>query len=207
MATPRSQRIGILIIAIVMIAGTLGSFLIMGLSINNQKIDQAQLEKASNDYELKVAMQTMELSGKYYGDFSTYISIPASFSADGITELTTKDLKIGDGEEIKSGDLYSAYYIGWNPKGVIFDQSITDGTLKEPITGGNLIIGWEEGVIGMKVGGVRELTIPSDKAYGVNGSGENIPANTPIKFIVMIIPKVEEIPVPEILQQYYANNY
>ena len=205
MATPRSQRIGILIIAIVMIAGTLGSFLVMGLSINNQKIDQAQLEKASNDYKLKVAMQTMELSGKYYGDFSAYMSIPASFSADDITELTTKDLKIGDGEEIKSGDLYNAYYIGWNPKGVIFDQSITNGTLKEPITGGNLIIGWEEGVIGMKVGGVRELTIPSDKAYGVNGSGENIPANTPIKFIVMIIPKVEEIPVPEILQQYYAN--
>jgi len=205
MATPRSQRIGILIIAIVMIAGTLGSFLVMGLSINNQKIDQAQLEKASNDYKLKVAMQTMELSGKYYGDFSAYMSIPASFSADDITELTTKDLKIGDGEEIKSGDLYNAYYIGWNPKGVIFDQSITNGTLKEPITGGNLIIGWEEGVIGMKVGGVRELTIPSDKAYGATGSGENIPANTPIKFIVMIIPKVEEIPVPEILQQYYAN--
>ncbi|HZJ34525.1 MAG TPA: FKBP-type peptidyl-prolyl cis-trans isomerase [Candidatus Angelobacter sp.] len=206
MATPRSQRIGILIIALVMIAGTLGSFLVMGLSINNQKIDQTQLEKASNNYQLEVASQTMELSGKYYGDFIEYMTVPSSFNADDIKELTTKDLKVGDGEEIKADTQYNAYYIGWNPEGVIFDQSIAEGTLKAPIASGSMIAGWNEGVIGMKVGGVRELTIPSDKAYGAIGSGENIPADTPIKFIVMIIPKVTEIPIPDIILQYYANN-
>ena len=59
MATPRSQRIGILIIAIVMITGTLGSFLVMGLSINNQKIDQAQYDKQNAEYldQQKMASQ------------------------------------------------------------------------------------------------------------------------------------------------------
>jgi FKBP-type peptidyl-prolyl cis-trans isomerase len=94
---------------------------------------------------------------------------------------------------------------GWNPKGVVFDQSISDGKLIAPIAGGNLITGWNEGVIGMKIGGVRELSIPSDKAYGSTGSGDNIPPNTPIKFIVMIIPKVEDVPVPAELLKYYQS--
>jgi FKBP-type peptidyl-prolyl cis-trans isomerase len=205
MATPRSQRIGIWIIAVVLTMGTLGSFLVMGLSVKNQSVDQTQLQKAYNDYQLKAAMQTMDLSGKYYGEFSKYASEPAVFVASDVKDLVKNDLKIGDGEEIKSGTAYSAYYIGWNPKGVVFDESISSGTLKAPISGGNLITGWNEGVIGMKVGGVRELTIPSDKAYGSTGSGTKIPANTPIKFVIMIIPKVTEIPMPDILKQYYAS--
>ena len=59
----------------------------------------------------------------------------------------------------------------------------------------------------MKVGGVRELTIPSDMAYGETGSGEDIPANTPLKFVVMAIPPVEEIPLPQILKDYYKRQY
>jgi hypothetical protein len=49
---------------------------------------------------------------------------------------------------------------------------------------------------GMKIGGVRELTIPSDKAYGETGSGDNIPPNTPIRFIVMAIPLPATIEQP-----------
>jgi FKBP-type peptidyl-prolyl cis-trans isomerase len=205
MATPLSQRVGIWAIAIVLTLGTLGSFLVMALSIQNQKIDQKQLEKAYGEYQLDIASQAMDLSGKYYGEFSKYASVPAVFDADSVKELVKKDLKIGDGKEIKSDTAYNAYYIGWNPKGVIFDQSIADGKLKAPIAGGNLITGWNEGVIGMKIGGIRELTIPSEKAYGSTGSGENIPADTPLKFIVMIIPKVEEVPVPKILSDYYKS--
>ncbi len=51
----------------------------------------------------------------------------------------------------------------------------------------SLIPGWAEGVIGMRVGGVREITIPSDLAYKDQGSGNDIPPNTPIKFIVYVI--------------------
>ena len=205
MATPKSQRIGIWIIAIVLTLGTLGSFLVMALSVQNQATDQAQLQKESTEYQAAVAAQTKELSNKYYGEFSKYASLPAAFSAGDVTKLAENDLKVGDGEVVTSNTAYNAYYIGWNPKGVIFDESISGGALKAPIAGGNLITGWDEGVIGMKIGGVRELTIPSDKAYGSTGAGANIPANTPIKFIVMIIPKIADVPIPAELLKYYQS--
>ncbi|MNR39997.1 FKBP-type peptidyl-prolyl cis-trans isomerase [compost metagenome] len=59
----------------------------------------------------------------------------------------------------------------------------------------------------MKVGGVRELTIPADKAYGATAKSEDIPANTPLKFIIMIIPTPETIAQPtpsEELMKLYA---
>ena len=67
-----------------------------------------------------------------------------------------------------------------------------------------LIEGWSEGLKGMKVGGIRELTIPSDKAYGAQGSvgnedsSKNIGPNTPLKFIIMLIPEFKEIPQPNL---------
>ena len=213
MATPKSQRIGIWIIAIVLTIGTLGSFLAMILGTQNQAIDQENIKKVSAEYQadvaardVKVAAQAAELSTQYYPEFSAYASVPAEFDADEIKEVTTNDLKVGDGTEIKSDTEYDAYYIGWDPKGVIFDQSIADGSLKAPIAGGNLITGLKEGVIGMKVGGVREISIPSEKAYGKTGNGSNIAADTPIKFIFMIIPKITEIPqvtVPQLLIDNY----
>ena len=203
MATPRSQQIGIWIIAVVLLVGTLGSFLVMVLSNQNQAKDQAALQNAYNTYQTSVTAQTKKLSDTYYSTFSQYSNISAAFSADGIKTVTTTDLKVGDGETLTSKTAYSSYYIGWNPKGVVFDQSIENGALKAPIAGGNLITGWNEGVVGMKIGGVREIKIPSDKAYGDTGSGDNIPPNTPIKFVVMVIPKVTDIPMPQILQDYY----
>ena len=63
----------------------------------------------------------------------------------------------------------------------------------------------------MNVGGIRELTIPSDLAYGETGSGDDIPANTPIKFVMMVIPTPETIEQPEIptelLQYYQTGSY
>ena len=73
-----------------------------------------------------------------------------------------------------------------------------------------MIEGWKKGLVGMKIGGVRELSIPSDLAYGKNGSGEKIPADTPLKFIVMAIPQPEEIPeveMPQLVKDYYKRLY
>lgn len=208
MATSTAQRTGIWIIAIVLTVGTLAGFIAMILAPQNQKADSDRLQKvyaeyqaATEEYQKKVQAQADELSVKYYGEFVKYKDIPAAFEAKDVKKVATQDLVVGTGEEIKEGTTYSAYYIGWNPKGKVFDQSIDGEKLKAPIEGGNLITGWNEGVIGMKVGGVRELTIPSDKAYGETGSGEDIPANTPIKFIVMIIPKPETIKQPEVPQE------
>lgn len=205
MATKRSQRIGVWFIAIFMLVGSVGTFLIMILSVQNQKIDQVAQKKLSDeynkviaDYQAKIDKQSKDLSAKYYPELNQYSSRVSEFKTEGIKEVSRVDVKVGTGQELKKGTEYSAYYIGWNPKGVIFDQSIDGKTLKAPIAGGNLIQGWNEGVIGMKVGGVREITIPSEKAYGAKGSGDNIPPNTPLKFIIMVIPKVEEIPVPDL---------
>jgi FKBP-type peptidyl-prolyl cis-trans isomerase len=208
MATTTGQRVGIWVIAIVLTVGTLAGFVAMILAPQNEASDSARLQKAQQeyqaayaDYQTKVDAQAAELSKKYYAEFSKYKDIPAPFKAADVKKLTTRDLKAGTGEVIKEDTAYSAYYIGWNPQGKVFDQSLDGNKLKAPIEGGNLIQGWNEGVVGMKVGGVREFTIPSDKAYGEQGSGEDIPANTPIKFIVMIIPKPESISQPEIPEE------
>lgn len=201
MSTSKSQRIGIWVIAVVMTVGTIGSFFVVILANDNAATDmqkQQDAQKAYTDYQNKVQAQGDELSKQYFAEFNQYKDTPAEFDAASVTELKTEDLKVGDGEEIKEGTAYSAYYIGWNPSGKVFDQSIDGDKLKPPIPGGNLIKGWNEGVIGMKVGGVRVITIPASKAYGDQAQGEDIPANTPLKFVVMIIPKPAEIPMPNL---------
>lgn len=210
MATKKSQRIAIWVIAVVMLVGTIGSFFVIILQNDNAASDQArvqaaqeQYQKAYTEYEKKVAAQGDELSAKYYGEFSPYASRVAAFSKDEVTELKTEDLITGDGQELTKDSSFTAYYIGWTPDGKVFDGSIDGDKLKPPFTAqpGGVITGWSEGVAGMKVGGVRELTIPSEKAYGEQGSGDKIPANTPLKFVVMIIPTPEQIAQPEIPQE------
>jgi FKBP-type peptidyl-prolyl cis-trans isomerase FkpA len=205
MSATKGQRIGIWIIAVFMLVGTVGSFIAIVLANSNQQTDKeraqtayAAYQKEAEVYQAKVDAQAAELSKQYYGTFSQYASRPAVFDANSVTELKTNDLVVGNGDAITSDSSFTAYYIGWNPTGKVFDGSIQDGALKAPftVTPGGVIEGWTKGVNGMKVGGVRELTIPAAQAYGERGSGEDIPANTPIKFILMIIPTPEVIPAP-----------
>ena len=207
MATPRSQRIGIWIITVVMAIGSIGVFFVAILANNNDSADSTTLQEIYTEYSAKVQAQTTELSDKYYATFSQFSSRVHSFEKAAAQEkLVTEDLLVGDGETITDTTAFAVYYIGWDPDGNIFDQSISSGALKEPLSistglaNAGLIDGWKEGLIGMKIGGVRELTIPSEQAYGSSGSGSTIPADTPLKFVVMAIPLPEEIPVPEELQ-------
>lgn len=218
MATPKSQRIAIMIILVVTVIGTLGSFAVMILNTRNTQSESqsqqdalAQYQSDSEAYQEKIDAQGVVLSKQYYSAFKKYADTPAKFAIDSVNKLVKKDLKVGTGEKITGTTKFAAYYIGWNPEGKIFDQSIADGALKSPLPvdgleSASLIEGWKEGMIGMKIGGVRQLSIPSDLAYGEAGAGDDIPPNTPIKFVVMAIPKPEEIPKPEIpsalLQQY-----
>jgi len=195
MATKKSQRIGIWIIATAMLLGTVGSFAAMILDTSNTQKDQEELQKAYEDYQKQQEEQqklAKELSAKYYESFKPYESKPASFDKGSVGDsVATNDLKQGDGEEVKEDTKYLAYYIGWNPEGKVFDSSFDGESLKAPIDTSQttLIEGWNKGVIGMKIGGVREIIIPAKLAYGEEGSSENIPPNTPIKFIVMIVEK------------------
>ena len=186
--------------------GTIGSFAIIILANQNQKSDQSRYNELQAQYQKDVAAQTKELSDKYYPTFNQYSSRVSTFDAAGVTELKTEDLKVGDGEALTAESSFTAYYIGWTPDGKIFDSSISGETLKAPFTAapGQVIKGWTNGVVGMKVGGVRELTIPSDQAYGEAGSGEKIPANTPLKFVMMVIPAPEAVAVPQELIDLYG---
>lgn len=201
MATKKSQRIGIWIIAVALTVGTLAGFIAMIIAPQNQAMDEERKQKAYAEYQEKVAKQGDDLSKKYFDTFAKYKTRPAPFEAKDVKKLSTKDLKVDDGEKLTKDTQYSAYYIGWTPDGKIFDQSIDGNKLTAPIPGGDLIEGWNEGVLGMKLGGVREITIPSDKAYGEAGGGDKIPPNTPLKFIVLAIPKPAEIPIPQELTQ------
>lgn len=216
MATTKTQRIGIWIIAAFMAVGTIGSFAIIVLANQNGQRDQARIneltaayQEDAGEYQAKVDAQAKELSDKYYKTFNKYAKRPASFDAASVKELSHVDLMAGDGEVLTDQSTFTAYYLGWTPDGKVFDGSIDGGSLKAPITAapGGVIQGWTDGVDGMKVGGVRELSIPAELAYGESGSGESIPPNTPLKFIVMVIPTPEEIPQPEMPQElvdYYS---
>lgn len=198
MATSKAQRIGIWIIAAFMAVGTIGSFAIIVLANQNQQSDQARYNELLAQYQKDVDTQAKELSDKYFDTFNAYSSRVAPFDAASVTELKTEDLKEGEGDALTAESTFTAYYLGWTPDGKIFDGSIDGDKLKAPFTAapGGVITGWSEGVVGMKVNGVRELTIPSDKAYGATGNG-TIPANTPLKFVMMVIPTPETVPVPD----------
>ncbi len=211
MATSKGRRIGILIITGVMIVGTLGSFLVMVLSSQNDAVTAQQQQDAyaqyqadSAAYQTKLDEQAVTLSAQYYPTFSQYAGEVAAFDMNAVGDgVETKDLLVGTGATIDDATVFSAYYIGWNPEGTIFDQSIENDALKSPLAisglaNAGLIQGWKDGIIGMNIGGVREITIPSDLAYGESGSGDDIPPNTPIKFVVMAIEQPETIPAPQV---------
>ncbi len=208
MATSNSQRIGIWAIAVIMILGTLGSFFLIVVANQNDVNDQQSLNemqqkymKQVQEYQKKLTDQASELSKKYYKSFEKYEDQPEKFNADKVTKLTTVDLKKGDGAVVKEGTEWGAYYVGWLPTGQMFDSSFNGKELRPPITSDmGLIEGWTKGMQGMRIGGVRVITIPAELAYGETGSGK-IEPNTPIKFVVMAIPKPQTIPQPDTPQQ------
>jgi peptidylprolyl isomerase len=102
-------------------------------------------------------------------------------------ELEASDVVVGTGAEAKQGDKVTVQYVGtlFND-GKQFDTSWQKG--RDPfqftIGQGQVIQGWDQGIPGMKVGGRRVLVIPSDLAYGAQGSPPTIPANAPLVFVV-----------------------
>lgn len=194
-STSKKQRIGIWVIAIVLTIGSVGSFFVMILANNNNQQDQVAQQKQKTvcdkelaTYQNNLTVQGDKLSSQYYSTLAAYTGQISAFDAANIKSVSSTDLTAGNGETIGAKTQYDAYYIGWTPDGKIFDQSISGGKLKAPIPGSGLIQGWTDGVKGMKVGGVREITISSDEAYGTQGNGSSIPPNTPIKFVILAIP-------------------
>ena len=224
--TTLKMRIIVAAIAVFMLGSSFALYASIVLNYsNNETAKSANKEKEDRFNELyeaymkEVEEYTNKLSDKYFDEFVSYKSRVTAFNtADAQKELVKEDLKKGDGDKITyeyddDGNViglnqeYSAYYIGWLSDETIFDSSFNDAnnpsSLNEPLAGStNLIQGWIEGVEGMRIGGVREITIPSTLAYGENESG-SIPANSPLKFIIMVVDAGEEPQPSEELEQLY----
>jgi peptidylprolyl isomerase len=101
------------------------------------------------------------------------------------TKLVTKDVTVGNGAEVTKTSKAKVDYIGVNCSGQIFDTSFGKQPFEVSMTGG-VIDGWLQGIPGMKAGGVRILSIPPELAYKAAGSGDKIPPNEPLFFLVKV---------------------
>ncbi|HEV7121206.1 MAG TPA: FKBP-type peptidyl-prolyl cis-trans isomerase [Candidatus Paceibacterota bacterium] len=105
------------------------------------------------------------------------------------TTLTATDEVVGTGAEAKTGDTVTVNYVGMLPDGTVFDASANHGTagFTFPLGAGQVIKGWDQGVVGMKVGGKRRLIIPASLAYGNQAVGGVIPANATLVFDIELL--------------------
>ena len=119
---------------------------------------------------------------------SDYTPAAAPPEAPGPTKLEITDDVVGKGREAKTGDTVKVHYTGTLMNGTKFDSSRDRGEPFEFTLGkGSVIKGWDQGVVGMKVGGKRKLVIPYDLAYGEAGSPPSIPPKAALKFDIELI--------------------
>ena len=111
------------------------------------------------------------------------------FDPEPPTELVVTDVAVGDGPEASSGDTVSVHYVGVaHSTGEEFDASYNRGDpLRFRLGTGQVIAGWDQGVQGMKVGGRRQLVIPSHLGYGDRGAGGVIKPGESLIFVVDLL--------------------
>jgi ketosteroid isomerase-like protein len=125
---------------------------------------------------------------------SSEVGLTVVKKADGTKETTTLsglkyiDLVEGKGANPKSGQIVIVHYTGWLENGTKIDSSFDRGQpYSFPIDRAQVIRGWDEGILSMKIGGKRKLFIPANLAYGVRGRAPVIPSNAPLVFEVELV--------------------
>lgn len=109
-------------------------------------------------------------------------------SSGDATELKIETLQEGTGNEIKDGDVAVVNYTGKLTNGEVFDSSLDRGIpFNFNLGAGEVIGGWDQGILGMKVGEKRKLTIPPDLGYGKTGSPPAVPPNATLIFEVELL--------------------
>lgn len=102
--------------------------------------------------------------------------------------LQIEDLEVGTGAEASTGSKVSVHYTGWLTDGSKFDSSLDRGKPFDIELGaGQVIKGWDQGIVGMKAGGKRKLTIPPELAYGESGHPAGIPPNATLVFEIELL--------------------
>jgi len=113
---------------------------------------------------------------------------PAESPVGELGGLQINDKTVGTGTEAANGDRVTVHYTGRLSDGTKFDSSLDRDQPFEFVLGeGRVIQGWEKGVLGMKVGGQRELVIPPEMGYGAQGAGDVIPPNAVINFDIELL--------------------
>jgi FKBP-type peptidyl-prolyl cis-trans isomerase FkpA len=114
--------------------------------------------------------------------------------SNSVTTLRITDIRVGTGAEAVNGRTLTVNYTGWNydqnaagNKGSQFDTSIGRQPFQFQLGISNVITGWHQGLVGMRVGGLRNLVIPASLAYGSQGSSPNIPPNQALVFDVELL--------------------
>ncbi len=176
-----------------LVAGLLVSGCGSSQSAADKAAQQATQEEKNpptiSDPEVPVPKAEKVEPGPGEGDINTKPKIPAQ-EGQAPSELIAQDVIVGTGAQAKSGDKVSVQYVGvLFDGGKEFDTSWTSETkagtpFEFTLGSGQVIAGWDQGVVGMKEGGRRRLLIPADLAYGEAGSPPKIPANAALVFDV-----------------------
>lgn len=203
--TTTKQRIIIILVAILLLGSTILTYMFIVMSGSGQRSSAERISELEDEYTAKQA-EIDELAKtvgeKHFSDLKGYMKQVKSYNAATANseKLKIEDLKVGTGRELGEGDSdYMAYYIGWCPDGSLLDSSFTyaeDDTdkttpiaLKTPlIAPSSLIEGWTQGVVGMKLGGVRQISMPGEMAYGDTAGDKYCGmTNAPLKYVVMAL--------------------
>ena len=169
----------LLIVLVVIIIGILAIFFISNQK--NQKIDinlnAITSTPAPTSAIINTPQQVSTTSAESMDNFTT--------TPDG---LKIQDETLGNGIEAKSGDTVTVNYVGMLENGTKFDSSYDKNAPFTTQIGVGLVIkGWDEGIVGMKVGGKRKLIIPPNLGYGQQGAGGTIPPNATLIFEVELL--------------------
>ena len=204
--TSKKQRIIIGAIAFLMLGAMIASY--SAIILANKDADagsdldpelQAKLAKYQQEYNAKTD-ELVIASRDFYHEFINYRSEIKAFNeaAANTVGVDVRDIKEGNGRVLEEGDLdYFAYYVGWCADETVFDSTFDSAAypsrfskILDPEVG--LIEGWNAGVVGMKINGIREITIPGELAYGdtreICGG-----YNKPLKFMIMAVDKTEDL--------------
>jgi FKBP-type peptidyl-prolyl cis-trans isomerase FkpA len=125
---------------------------------------------------------------------------PAAGSSTGSSSLVVQDETVGTGATAQTGDSISVNYTGKLQDGTVFDTSVGKAPFQFTLGAGQVIPGWDQGLVGMKVGGKRILIIPPNLAYGAQGMSPVIPPNATLQFeveLLKVTPPTNSAPVPE----------
>ncbi|MBR2831122.1 FKBP-type peptidyl-prolyl cis-trans isomerase [Candidatus Saccharibacteria bacterium] len=201
--TSVGQRIAIIVIAVIMLGSIIAGYAAIVINGNKNssantdtgttEISEERMKQYEDAYNEKLATFKTATAGEF-AKFSSQLSVMTAYNETAANSggVQTVDLIAGDGRELAEGDNnYLAFYAGWCADESVFDSSL-DSTEKPTAFSKaldaslGLIEGWNAGMVGMKLGGVREITVPGELAYGdkmeICGG-----YNKPLKFLVMAV--------------------